>query len=258
MHEAESPAAGDAAPARSDAPSSSVGRTRPTVRRFFLVMALLVAGIVAYGFSFTLDQRLLHAAPRKPWIVWVHAAVFFGWVGLFAAQATLVSLRRLAWHRRLGVAGLVWGSLIPVVGIATALVSARMKSVAGADARAAAEAFLVIPLNDMLCFTTLFVSAAMLRPRPEYHRRLMFLATCCLTAAAYPRMPMINITAIRWYGGVDLLIAIGIARDLLVERRIHRVYQLAALPLLVLQTLTMAIFMNRPGWWMTLAGRLIG
>lgn len=238
--------------------SPLAGGVQPAARRFFLAMAILIAGVVVYGFSFTVGKRLLHAEPPKPWMVWVHAAVFFGWVGLFVAQTTLVSLRKLAWHRRVGAVGLAWGTLIPVVGIATAIISAHMKTAAGVDARSAAEAFLVIPLNDMLCFTTLFAAAALLRRKPEYHRRLMFLATCCLTAAAYPRMPMITVTAIRWYGGVDALIAVGVARDLLVERRVHRVYQVVAVPLLAVQTLTMATFLNRPGLWMAVANRLVG
>lgn len=221
-------------------------------------MALLIAAVVAYGFSFTIDKRLLHAAPPKPWVVWLHAAIFFGWIGLFLVQTALVSARQIAWHRKLGATGLVLGGFIPIVGITTALISAQMKSAAGPEGRDAAEAFLIIPLNDMLCFTTLFACAATLRRKPEYHRRLMFLATCCVTAAAFPRMPFITITAVRWYGGVDALIVMGIARDLLIERRLHQVYRIAMAPLLISQTITMTVFINRPPFWMAIADKLIG
>jgi len=221
-------------------------------------MALLMAGLVLYGFSFTIDKRLIHATPPKPWIVYLHAVVFFAWVALFIAQTALAAGRAVAWHRRLGVFGIALGACIPFVGVATAIASGRIKAASGEAARLAAQAFLVIPLNDMVCFAILFSLAVSLRRKPEYHRRLMFLAACGLTAAAYPRMPMVTITALRWYGGVDAIIALGVFRDLLRDGSLHIAYRYALAPLITMQTITMAIFIFRPLPWMQLAGRLIG
>lgn len=114
-------------------------------------------------------------------------------------------------------------------------------------------AFLIIPINDMVCFTTSFVLAELWRRWPEYHRRLMFIATCCLTAAAFARFPFITVDALRWYGGVDALIFIGVARDLAVTRRVHTVY-LSGLPSLILaQVVTMTLFLERVPAWMHVA-----
>src|SRR5215831_14107240 len=96
--------------------SSDAPRVTVFPLRFYFGMALLICSLVAYGFSFTLDKRLLHAQPAKPWIVWAHAVVFFGWVAFFTTQTALVNTRNIRAHRRIGLAGLVFGVLIPIVG----------------------------------------------------------------------------------------------------------------------------------------------
>jgi hypothetical protein len=129
----------------------------------------------------------------------------------------------------------------------------------GIRTREAAEAFLIVPLNDMSCFAACFSLAVIWRRRPEYHRRLMFMSTCCLTAAAFARFPFLRpLTAIRWYGGVDLLIFLGVARDLFVIGKVHPVYRFGIPPLVVAQMVTMAIFITREPYWMALARKLVG
>jgi hypothetical protein len=49
-------------------------------RYFYFFMSLAIAAVVAYGFSHTVDKRLLHAVPARPAILYLHAAVFSGWV----------------------------------------------------------------------------------------------------------------------------------------------------------------------------------
>ena len=53
-------------------------------------MTLLITGIVVYGFSHTVDQNLFHPAVPRPFILYVHAAVFSGWLVLFVLQSSLV------------------------------------------------------------------------------------------------------------------------------------------------------------------------
>lgn len=45
---------------------------------FYFCMSLLVAVVVVYGFSHTVNQNLIHANPERPWLMWVHGAVFSG------------------------------------------------------------------------------------------------------------------------------------------------------------------------------------
>jgi hypothetical protein len=47
-------------------------------RYFYFTMSLVIAGIVVWGFSHTIDQNLIHATPVRPWILYLHGAVFSG------------------------------------------------------------------------------------------------------------------------------------------------------------------------------------
>lgn len=225
--------------------------------RFYLLMSVLIVAAIAYGFSQTIRQNLINPSIPRPWILYVHAAVFFGWVALFVTQATLIQTRNVRWHRRLGRAGIAIGASIPVVGIATALAMARFNVLNGLRSPDYAAAFLIVPINDMVAFVTSFVLAVWWRRKPEYHRRLMLMATCCLTAAAFARFPFITIDALRWYGGVDALILLGVARDFLFTGNVHPVYRYG-FPLIVLaQSLTMIAFLGQVSIWMSIGERLI-
>ena len=184
------------------------------LRFFYVIMSVLIALIVAYGFSQTIYDNLIHPGIPRPWILNLHAATCFGWVALFVSQTTLIRMRHVQHHRQLGAAGIFLGLLIPVVGIATALAMSRFNIVHGLNSPDRVAAFLIVPINDMIAFSISFSLAVVWRRKTEYHRRLMFVATCCLTAAAFARFPFITIDAIRWYAGVDFLILLGVIREL--------------------------------------------
>jgi hypothetical protein len=225
---------------------------------FFFCSAWIIAGVVAYGFAQTLSQNLLHSAIPRPGILWLHAAVFFAWIGLFITQTTLVRARRVRWHRTLGVVGLLLGAMMSLMGVATSLAMGRFNIAHAVRDPAGAEAFLAIPFNDMIFFTSILAAAAWWRKRPDVHRRLIFIATCLLTAAAFARYPFITILALRWYAGVDVLLLLGVAYDLTVHRRIHTAYALALPPILAGQVFAMWLFLARPNWWLAFARHLIG
>jgi hypothetical protein len=217
---------------------------------FFVVMAVGIVAVVVYGFSFTIVDNLIHPAYPRPTILYVHALVFPGWLVLFSAQVSLVRVGRVDWHRQLGKAGIALGSIIPCVGVATAIAMTRLR-VAHGEMDAAGS--ILIPCFDMLGFTTTFVLAIRWRNRPAYHRRLMYMATATLTAAAWGRMPLLD-HAEWFYCGVDFLIAIAVLRDLVVERRIHPVY-LVGLPALIAGQFLLAT-LRWSHWWLATAPQL--
>lgn len=95
-----------------------------------------------------------------------------------------------------------------------------------------------------------------MRPFGFGYRRLMLIATCALTGAAFGRMPMMH-TALAFYGGVDGLILLGALRDLAVSRRIHTVY-LIAIPLLAVgQSAVSQMFLHRAAFWIRIAHGLL-
>lgn len=225
---------------------------------FYFGCAWLVLAAVAYGFAQTVSQNLLHVAVPRPPILWLHAGAFSAWIALFLLQSTLIRARHVRWHRRLGVAGVILGATIPPIGIATALIMGHFDIVQGLRAQAYAAAHLSIPFNDMIFFASTLFAAAWWRRRPEVHRRLMLVATCLLTSAAFPRFPFIMITALRWYPGVDALLLLAVAHDLSVHRRIHMAYLICLPPILVGQAVAMWLFLARPHWWLVFGRHLIG
>jgi hypothetical protein len=230
-------------------------RVRPD-RWFFVSFACLAALVVAYGFSHTVSGNLLRAAIARPPILWAHAFVFFGWIVLFIVQTTLIRTRHVRWHRTLGGAGMLMGAAMPVIGVATSLQMARFDLDHGIYDAAESAAFLSIPFNDMTFFTGALAAAFWWRRCPEVHRRMMVLATCLLTAAAFARFPFITITALKWYAGVDTLLALAVAWDIWDRGRLHRAYTIS-LPLVVSgQVTAMWLYLGRPAWWVQFAGHL--
>jgi hypothetical protein len=217
---------------------------------FYFVMSLIVAGIVVYGFSYTVGENLIHPPYPRPWILYFHAAIFSIWVCLFIFQTALVRVRRVTLHRSIGRWLAVVGFVIPILGVATALAMASLHARHG-DPDAAGS--LPISCFDMVAFTTCFVLAIRWRTRPEFHRRLMFMATCALTAAAFGRIPALD-HADWFYVGVDSLIAIVAVRDFIVDRQVHPVLAFG-LPSMIVGQIAVASF-RWSNWWVTFAHNL--
>jgi hypothetical protein len=221
---------------------------------FYFLMSLLIAIVVLYGFSRTVETGLIHPPSPRPIVLYFHAVLFTGWVAFFIMQSTLVRIRKVRLHRQLGWFGLTMGSAIPIIGIATAVAMNRLRVHEG---RSNAAEFLIVPFFDMLAFSVSFALSMYWRKQPELHRRLILIATCSLTAAAFGRFPRILMPEHWFYAGVDLLILLGVARDLVVMKRVHPAY-LYTLPLLVVgQAATIYVFVNSWPAWVRFANVLL-
>jgi len=217
-------------------------------------MSLLIAVVIVYGFSNTIDRRLIHANPGPPILLWIHSVVFSSWVGFYILQSALVRIRKVKLHRTLGWVGAALGATMVVLGPWVALVMARFDT--AQLHRPNRDAFLIVPLSDILAFAIFLALAIVWRRNPEHHRRLMLIASCVLTGAAFGRMPLMH-APLQFYGGIDGLIVLGVSRDLLVSRRIHAVY-IVALPILITaQTIVAQIFLHRLPFWIRVAHALI-
>jgi hypothetical protein len=242
--------------ARQARPRTVVMTARGAISKYFyLFMSWLIAAVIVYGFSFTIDRNLIHPTVPRPWLLYAHATLFTGWLVFFVLQSALVRSRKVPWHRRLGWFGVTLGTLIPIVGVSTAVVMGRFDATTLHIADT--DSFLIVPLFDMVCFTGIFPLAVYWRKKPELHRRLMLVATCALTAAAFGRFPERILPGHLFYSGVDLLILLGVARDLIVDRTIHRVY-LFVLPLFILgQTIATYIAYHNVPFWLRIAHALL-
>jgi hypothetical protein len=218
-------------------------------RYFYLLMALLIAGVVLSGFSRTADKKLIHPDIPRPFVLYLHGTVFASWVGFLIFQSALVQSGRVRWHRTLGWFGVALGAATFVVGLWTAITMAHF-NINHYHTRFA-DLGLLISFYDMVAFSIPFALAVLWRRRPEFHRRLMLVATCALTSAAFGRLPTpFHLRpAVFFYSCVDVLILLGLARDWIVHRRIHPVY-LGALPASILCQIAVvhAIYSHSPTW----------
>jgi hypothetical protein len=219
---------------------------------FYFMMSLLIAVVVAYGFSFTVEKNLFHPAMPRPLLLYVHATVFTAWLAFFILQTALVRTRNVSLHRRIGWFGAAMGSAMVLLGVSTAIIMGRFNIFELHQSHA--ESFLMVPLFDMVCFGTTFGLAVTWRKKPEYHRRLMLVATCALTAASFGRL----LPTEYFYSGVDVLIVLGAIRDLIVNGRVHRVY-VYALPLFIVgQTAVTYTVVHQLSYWQKIGHTIIG
>ena len=233
-------------------PRAKVRRTLPVRlldQYFYFAMSVLIAAVVVAGFSQTLDQRLFHPAVTPPSVLWVHGVVFSAWVLFFILQSGLVRIRKVRWHRTLGWFGVALGAAVLILGVTTTIVMHRFQYFQ--LHRETAIRSISIPLWDMMCFGGTFGLAIAWRKKPEYHRRLLLVASCALTAAAFGRFPHSFLPKAGFYAGVDLLILLGVARDLIVIRSVHRVYLVALAAFIAGQTFVGLSLTT--GWWYRIA-----
>jgi len=225
------------------------GRNGLLDRYFYFAMSLLVAVIVVWGFSHTVNANLFHASPPRPLLLWIHAAVFSGWVVFFIVQSALVRKHQVRWHRSMGWFGAVLGTTMIVLGTATAIVMGRFDT--GQLHMPDSDAFLIVPLFDMVAFAASFGLAVYWRRKPELHRRLIFIATCGLLAAAFGRVDYLILHDLT-YVCVDGVIFLGVVRDLFVNRRIHAVYWIAFPALATVQAFVIHT-VHSGSWWISIA-----
>jgi hypothetical protein len=248
----------------SGAPSVSANVVRWRVS-FHFVMALLMLAAVIYGFSQTIDDNLLHPSIPRPRLLYVHAALFSAWIALYILQTGLIASGNTVLHRRLGAAWVAVGAALPIVAIAVGIVMRRFRVIHGESSDIT---FIGIILWDAVAFGTLFLLAVLCRRRPEYHRRLMFLATCSLMTGPVSRFPLVThyfpstnffgYDLIGGYTGVVALVLIAMTRDLIVQHRVHVVYRVALPLMLIGQALACAMSDYPSALWTATARKLIG
>ncbi|MBB6143669.1 magnesium-transporting ATPase (P-type) [Silvibacterium bohemicum] len=222
-------------------------------RYFYLFMSLLITVVVVYGFSYTINQNLLHPRIQPPQVVYLHSFVFSAWLLFFILQSALVRSHNVRLHRTLGWVGTAFAVAIVVLGYTTS--TAVLRLAVQLRLPFPTVSFLFVEIMELVCFAVPFALAIYWRKRPDFHRRLMLIATCALTEAAFGRIPSLpNLFA---PAGVDALILLGVLRDILVERRIHKVYLYAIPAMIFLQIFAEYTSVHQSSWWIGIGNSLI-
>ena len=207
---------------------------RVAERRFYLGMALTLLAAVLLGFARTFffkawfpDWAAAHGAPEA--VFYVHGTVFAAWYVLLVAQVSLISVRRIALHRRIGFAGVALAVLVAGFGVAGSLIAAR-RPTGFIDVPVPPLQFLIVPLGIVFVYAVFTALAVSLRRDVQAHKRYMLLASIVMIEAAVTRWPFAFMTAVSpvpfldMSGLVtDLFLLPMIAWDLRSRGRIHRV-----------------------------------
>jgi FtsH-binding integral membrane protein len=224
---------------------------------FFSAMAALLLATVFTGFARTYYLAGVFNAPLPSLIIHLHGAAFTCWILLLITQTSLVAGGRLDIHRRMGIAGFLLAGLMVLLGVLAATDSlAHRASPTGLDPKV----FYIVPLTDMLIFSTLILFAFRERRNPAAHKRLILIATIALMIAAIARWPFVFLhrnpfrAALISYSFLLLLVAY----DLWSTRKVHRVTIWASVFLIFIQQIRFPIadtaaWQHFAGWVQTIA-----
>jgi len=239
----------------SQRPATAIGLRGWVDKYFYFAMSLFIAAIVIWGFSHTIDANLFHGAPPRPMLLWVHGAAFSLWVAFYIVQSALVRTRNVRIHRTLGWFGVGLATVMVVLGFVIAVIMGRFdKHVLHIPDT---ETFLSVPFGDMTIFGVCVALAIAWRRKPELHRRLLLIATCALLDAPFGRIQYVFDHSL-YYACLDGVLLLGVARDLFVDRRIHKVYRVALPLMIAVQIFLIYLYRGAPAWWVKFGHSLLG
>ena len=226
-------------------------RADTSTGQFYVRMAWVCLAIAVIGFAPTYWLPLVRGSFEGRPIVHLHALAFYGWTLFFVSQAALVSRRRIARHRELGVVGVALATALLFIGLAVAISSLR--AAVGLSSEAAVRRFSIVPVSGILLFATLVTAALVNVRRPDVHKRILLVATASMLQAAVGRLFVLAFAPPAGEGPrvpppvpitipagivVDLLIIAGMIYDKRTRGRVHPVYWIAGGAVLAVQLLT--------------------
>lgn len=222
---------------------------------FYLGFGLTALAAIAIGFSTTYFIPMARRSFSAPAFVHLHGSLCLSWVVLFIAQTLLVRSRQTPLHRKVGMAAIPIAIGILISGMATALWATR-RDIATIDT---APANMIGTLTSLSIFAGFVISAVMMRRRPDWHKRLMMLATIVVLWPAYFRfrhlLPFVPRPDI-WLALVlaDVPILVAALRDRLVYGQVHPVWLIFGSLLFIEQGLEVALFAT--GFWQGLGSAI--
>ena len=176
--------------------TTAAARPRGKVRTddvFFSGMAVVAVVAVLVGFARTYFLVGMFRAPLPNLLVHVHGAVFMLWILVFVSQIGLVTTRRIALHRRIGLYAFGLAASMVVLGLLVASDHlARHVGETPQDTPEQVRAFYAIPVAAILLFATFAALGYRERGHPAVHKRLMLFATFALIEAAFDRWPVFD------------------------------------------------------------------
>lgn len=221
---------------------------------FYLAMAGSAVAAALAGFSTTYFLPMARGRFDGPSVAHIHGVLFFAWLALMLAQPVLIRWHRPKLHRKIGLIALPLALAMAASCVAIGFHSARRDFGTGGGDTAIST--VLGPVMSMAIFLTYVALAITLRKRPDWHKRMMILATIAVLWPAFFRfrhfMP--------WVPNPDLVLAvivplalvpIAMLRDKLAFGRVHSAYLIFGSALVVEQTTEFLLFDTAP--WRSIA-----
>jgi hypothetical protein len=202
-------------------------------------VAVILAGFIPDSFS---EVAAVQSGERPPFplVLHLHALLMGSYLLLLLSQTVLVATGRVHLHRRLGIAGMVLGPALVVVGFilvpttyhlmvaAAEAAPAALKGKMGAGL-AYAENILLVQTRMGLMFAILLILGLRARAAdPGFHKRMMILSIAVPLQAGFGRIPWLPTTMPDRPISPDLDVLLAIAPmflwDVVRNRTIHRAY----------------------------------
>ncbi len=166
---------------------STIAGARGSKRsRFFFYMAVWCCLTAFAGFAPTFWLPMTHGAYMPSPLITIHGILFSGWMLFFVLQTWLVASGRIANHRAAGLFGISLASVMTIFGIIAAI--QRVRDAAGVGALDAGLAFIIGPIWHITFFAAAVALAIVNLRRPDWHGRLMLVATISILDAPLARL----------------------------------------------------------------------
>lgn len=222
---------------------------RDRARRFYRLFGWFGLAVVIAGFSTTYILPMARLRFDAPPVVHLHGAFALGWVLLLIVQAQMAGSGRTPLHRRLGLVALPLALAVLASGVATGLWAVdRDASRFGMDAFGG----LTGTVTSLTLFAALVVAAIRLRRRPDWHKRLILLASIVLLWPAWfrlrhllPFVPRPELTLALLLA--DLPILVAAVRDRIRYGAVHPAWKYVGTAVFAEQCLELWLF-GSPGW----------
>lgn len=218
---------------------------------FYITAGCIAALVVIAGFSRTYYLKSFFGTPPLTTLVHLHGIFFTGWVVLFITQARLVASHRTRLHMKLGIFGFLLAITMILLGTATAITAAKLGRPPG---RLDPLVFMAVPLSAMFVFTILIAAGFLNRRKPDYHKRIMLMATLALLTAAFGRIALMIVGhpfPPLAMGCTDLLVIGAVVYDTMSNRRLHPAFLWSGALIIAMQPIQ--FFVARTAAWMTFA-----
>jgi len=144
-----------------------------------------MAMVAVVGFVPTFWLPISQGVPERIPLFAVHGMLCYAWIAFLIYQAWLARCGRVARHRDMGLIGLSLATALVLFGI-MAIASAVRRTITPGTTDAT-EAFMIVPMAELIYFTGFLIAAFLNLKRPEWHKRFMIAATAAILPAAVAR-----------------------------------------------------------------------